>query len=362
MSNLNEKLKESQFRIIKSGMDFTIHNLKNILGDKDYLNLQPIYQRRNVWDRNRKSKLIESFLMNIPVPPIFLYETEYNKYEVMDGRQRLTAIFDYLDNKYGLTGLEYWKEINGLRYADLENPIQRALLRGTISAVVLMAETEDVNRLLFDDVKMILFRRLNTGGVRLNAQELRNALYPGIFNDMLICISQTDNFKLAWDIPVKENYPDGGYKEKLAKNALYRKMGDCELVLRYFGVLETHRGRFKGSMRSILDSTMKYYSKMDKYELTEYKEETLEILQKYANEFEGKPFANPITGRPSKPLYDAMMVAGKLTKLRGNFKQKVISIRQRLQKDKEFYSIITGKGNSTEAIKERVLIVMEMMS
>src|SRR5262249_42554728 len=147
------------------------------------LNLAPIYQRRARWDRKRRSLLIESFLMNIPIPPLFLFENRYNQYEVMDGRQRLETIRDFLENRFALTGMEFWKELNGLRFVDLRPAIQKGLLRRSITAVVLLAETTQPDESA-TDVRMILFRRLNTGGARLNPQELRNALYPGKFNEM----------------------------------------------------------------------------------------------------------------------------------------------------------------------------------
>ena len=73
-------------------------------------NLDPEYQRRHRWSKKRKSLLIESFLMNIPVPPIFLYERDYAQFEVMDGRQRLTALAEFYRNDFALEGLEYWQE------------------------------------------------------------------------------------------------------------------------------------------------------------------------------------------------------------------------------------------------------------
>ncbi|XWK88512.1 MAG: DUF262 domain-containing protein [Phormidium sp.] len=80
------------------------------------MDLQPFYQRRLRWDEKKQSRLIESFLINIPVPPIILFEKEYNFYEVMDGQQRITAIRDFYENKLRLTGLELWSELNGRTY------------------------------------------------------------------------------------------------------------------------------------------------------------------------------------------------------------------------------------------------------
>ncbi|WP_422528616.1 GmrSD restriction endonuclease domain-containing protein [Serratia fonticola] len=95
MSNnisVEEKFAQSQLRVIRTSMDFTLHHLKQSLEDKEYINAAPKYQRRHRWDIKKRSQLIESFLMNIPVPPIFLYENDYNQYEIMDGRQRIDTL------------------------------------------------------------------------------------------------------------------------------------------------------------------------------------------------------------------------------------------------------------------------------
>ena len=100
--SIEQKYADSQLRIVRTTLDFTLHNLQHTLKDRSYINLSPIYQRRTRWDRKRRSQLIESFLMNIPVPPLFLFENAYNQYEVMDGRQRLETIRDFLDSKFAL--------------------------------------------------------------------------------------------------------------------------------------------------------------------------------------------------------------------------------------------------------------------
>ncbi|MFC0219807.1 DUF262 domain-containing protein [Pseudochelatococcus lubricantis] len=74
-------------------------------------NLRPEYQRRLRWDRKKKSKLIESFIMNVPVPPVFLYEKDLGRFEVMDGQQRLNAIAEFFSGKFALDGLEIWKAL-----------------------------------------------------------------------------------------------------------------------------------------------------------------------------------------------------------------------------------------------------------
>lgn len=123
--------------------------------------------------------------MNIPVPPIFLYETDLNRYEVMDGQQRLNAILDFYEDRLSLTGLETWKVLNGLRYSECPPRIRAGLDRRRISANVLLAESIQ-NRREAAFIRRTVFERLNTGGQHLNHQELRNSLYSGSFNNLLI--------------------------------------------------------------------------------------------------------------------------------------------------------------------------------
>ncbi|RNA78453.1 DUF262 domain-containing protein, partial [Staphylococcus aureus] len=90
-----------------------LNTIVSLVESEDYI-LNPEFQRRHRWDATRKSKLIESFIMNVPIPPIFLYEFEYSKYEVMDGLQRLTAISQFYKDEFILQDLGEWKELNPL--------------------------------------------------------------------------------------------------------------------------------------------------------------------------------------------------------------------------------------------------------
>ena len=106
----------------------------NQLKNPNYMDLRPFYQRRPRWDSKTQSLLIKSFIMNIPVPPVFLYERDYNSYEVMDGQQRITAIRDFYANTFKLRGLETWPELNGRSYATLPEKIRAGIDRRSITS------------------------------------------------------------------------------------------------------------------------------------------------------------------------------------------------------------------------------------
>jgi hypothetical protein len=258
---IEQKYADSQLRVVRTNMDFSLHSLKQNVLEDSYINRSPEYQRRHRWDEIKRSQLIESILMNIPVPPLFLFENEYNKYEVMDGRQRLDTLVDYLDNGFPLRGLEFWHELNGKRFRDLSEILQRGMLRRTISAIVLLAETRKTFVDGEQDIRMILFRRLNTGGVTLNPQELRNALYPGNFSKMLQKAARGSTFTRIWGIPAYTAEEKGRIPSDLTKNSLYKSMADCELVLRFFAIQETILENLKGSMRILLDKCMERHQK-----------------------------------------------------------------------------------------------------
>ena len=161
----------------------------------------PEYQRRHRWNEGRKSRLIESFLMNVPVPPIFLYEYDLARFEVMDGRQRLTALMDFYDNSLQLTDLQYWPELNGRTYSTLPSSIRDGIDRRYLSSIILLNETgatEEQAAFL----KKLVFERLNSGGVRLSGQETRNAVYNGPLNDLCLELSQTTELRAMLGTPL----------------------------------------------------------------------------------------------------------------------------------------------------------------
>lgn len=361
-TSLEEKYASSQIQIVRSTIDFTLHTLQQSLKDPNYINLSPEYQRRTRWDRKRRSLLIESFLMNIPVPPIFLFENNYNQYEAMDGRQRLETIREFLDNGFSLGGLEYFKELNGKRFKTLTPTIQRGLLRRSITAIVLLAETTRSSE-SNHDVRMILFRRLNTGGARLNPQEMRNALYPGLFKDMINRLAREDLFCDIWRIPKKTPDEEEQIPGPLIKNALYRNMADCELVLRFFAIRETIESDLKGSIRNILDKCMERHAEDNQKKIDKLEDLFRSCLGTLHRIFDGKAFVLPTTGRPSRPLYDALMVA--ISRNPGDLGKKDAAIRTSLEtalRNPSSYDILVGRGNTVEAINARVTLAETILT
>jgi hypothetical protein len=231
---INEKYAKGDVRIVTEQGRFQLTTIESILDGTDYI-LNPEFQRRHRWDIVRKSRLVESFIMNVPVPPIFLYEVDYSLYEVMDGLQRLTSLYEFYKDKFALTGLEEWEELNGLTYSQLPSQVRKGIDRRYLSSIILLKETaktsEEAQRL-----KQLVFERINSGGEKLEPQETRNALYNGKLNQLCIKLARNELFCRIWEIPepTTEELDGGKLPGELTENPLFKKMTDVELVLRFF--------------------------------------------------------------------------------------------------------------------------------
>lgn len=361
--SLQQKYARSQLRVVRETKDYTLDYLRHALAPGTKLiDISPSYQRRLRWSRKKRSLLIESFLLNIPIPPVFLYERDYNEYEVIDGRQRLQAVSEFLSNNYSLTGLHYWPELNGERFNDLPGVIQKGLLRRSLPAVVLLAETVTPDKDEVD-VRTVLFDRLNTGGEKLNPQELRNALCPGAFNDMLIRAARTSVFTQTWNIPPYTEGEEKEIPEELEKNTLFRTMADSELVLRFFAIRDAIVADRKGSLRRILDRFMKEHARDSESLAKQFEREFIDVLTVLYKTFDGEPFRLLKTDRPSRPLYDALTVALSLEQGYDPLtnKQGVQKSLERALLNQTQYDVLVGRGNTILAVRDRVELARRIL-
>jgi hypothetical protein len=357
------KYAKSQLRVVRETKEYQLDYLKYAMeAGKGLIDTAPQYQRRLRWPQRKRSLLIESFLLNIPIPPIFLFEHDYNEYEVIDGRQRLETIKSFLANNFALTGLKYWPELNRKRFNDLPNVLQKGLLRRSLSAVVLLAETKATGEDELD-VRTVLFDRLNTGGVGLNPQELRNALYPGALNAALIEIARSSPFTDIWGIPRYMPGEETQPSAELLVNTLFQSMADVELVLRFFAIRDALDTDRKGSLRRILDNFMKDNAKASRPVLEGYKNEYQELITKLYGVWGSQLFRIPEIARPSRPLYDALMIA-----LSRNsdlvLEEDTEGIKQRLTNAlarRADYDTLVGRGNTIITIKQRVDLAVSIL-
>ena len=356
-----------EYRLTQERSDFLLPQIYDFVREKRWINLRPEYQRRLVWDRKKKSLFIESLLMNVPIPPVFLYEVDLNRYEVMDGQQRLNAVLEFYENNLKLTGLETWSPLNGLTYNMCPPRIRRGLDRRRVSATVLLAESakEDRQR---DAIRRQVFERLNTGGQTLNPQELRNSLYKGLFNNLLIELAGNRLFDEIWDIPpYEDHYRDDGYiGSELANNRRFRRMGDCEIVLRFLAFRRITK--IKGSVRKILDNCMRDHLDVTTETTAVLRDRFLRNLKTAHAIFGQRTFQVRDTKgrwRHSEPMFDAVMVA--LDTLHAHHERlvvrrmKISSSMNAAVSDEKSYDVMVGKPNTAAAIKERIERVTSLM-
>lgn len=358
-----EKYAVSQLRVVRETKDYQLDYLQHALQPgRELIDISPAYQRRLRWPNKKKSLLIESFLLNIPVPPIFLFERDYNEYEVIDGRQRLDAISSFLNNDYALTGLEYWKELNRKRFLDLPQVLQKGLLRRSLPAVVLLAETKDTPGGELD-VRRVLFDRLNTGGIRLNPQELRNALYPGQLNALLIRLARSQQFTETWGIPAYQAGEESDPPDTLLKNPLFSSLADAELVLRFFALRDATLNGRSGSLRLILDRFMAENANPDSATVSDMANIFNECLSRLRGIFGSETFRLPPTERMSRPLYDALMVALSMDQSI-DMEENASAVRESLKKaltDPDDYDVLVGRGNTIGAVRDRVALAGDIL-
>lgn len=358
-------------RVAYQTTHFFLPQIHDLITSKNTINVRPEYQRRLRWSRAQKSALIESMLLNIPIPPIYLYENAAARYEVMDGQQRLNAILEFLDDTLSLGGLTILSQLNGLKYSLCSPRVRRALDRANVSAIVLLlesdiryaespdAESHDLRRLVFD--------RLNTGGRALLPQEIRNALNPGPLNDALIQMTRLPVFTTVFDIPPYEDSKseDGYENEARQKNTLYRNMKDCELALRFVALRSPEN--IRGAMKQMLDRAME--TKMCEEQAQTLIKDFGERLQFLYDLFETRPFQidsrEEATNRVYAGMYDSAMVAVDHHWPRHpQIRESAAEVRSRLHNavsSDEHYELLTGRRNTADAVRQRLDLFKEIL-
>ena len=282
-------LKEHTYNIVFQESRFYVRQIPSLIGEDAVWNMFPDYQRRSSWNNVQKSKLIESFLLNIPVPPIYLYESEGYSYEVIDGQQRLTAVNDFYLDRFSLTGLESLSPFNGLNYSSCASEIKLILDRSSISANIILYDGGSNGMKHYLDIKRNLFSRLNSGGIQLTNQQLRNAIYPSNFNEILVSLSQYEKFTSAFQIQRASEISGKELSSNLSgRNNLYLSMEDCEIILRFFALRED--SDISEVTTRQLDLLMKKHLEIDEISAAKMEDEFKERLDFLCNLFGERPF------------------------------------------------------------------------
>ena len=355
-----EYLKNTKYRVVYQTTNYLLPQIYDLIAGGYVINIRPDYQRRLRWDNKQKSLLIESLLLNLPIPSIYLYESEFSIYEVMDGQQRLAALREFMDNKLELTGMEMLTSLNGKKFDDLSPLVISVFNRASVTAIVVLMESEfklpPSEKYINNELKRTIFNRLNTGGKSLNAQEIRNALNPGKFNDLLFRLSEFDKFTEVFGIPP---HTEGEVSSERQENKWYADMRDCEFILRFFALSDEEN--LKGPLKTMLDNKMKV-----RIEEAEFESESRRFKSRFRflyHLFDSEPFI--VDGKIALALYDGLMVAiDKLWDQKDTIMNDKARIKKQLQEilsnEEERIKIIGGKGSAT-SIKDRIKILMNLL-
>lgn len=198
------------------------------------IDLQPNFQRNYVWDNGKASRLIESILLHIPLPTVYLAE-DADKEVVIDGQQRLTAITRFMNNEFKLTGLRSFSDLNKKTFKELDKEQQKTIKRGTIRTITFLKDSDE-------ELKFAIFERLNTGAVALNDMELRNCIYRGKYINLIRELADNENFRTV--IGIKE------------ADVRFR---DVELALRFAALYHATYLKYEAPIKTFLNKDAKAY-------------------------------------------------------------------------------------------------------
>ena len=308
----------------------------------DEVDLEPDFQRSFVWKAERQSRLIESLLLRIPIPVFYVAADENENWLVVDGVQRMFTIFNYVTDKFPLNRLEYLEKFNGRRFNDLPRQMQRRIGESELVVNVIDPGTPE-------DVMFNIFHRINTGGITLNGQEIRNALHPGPVRDYLKRLAQSEIFREATDYSVKEN-----------------RMADRECVLRFIAFYIAPWEKYDDNdLNGYLSRTMRKINDMtpeDREVLAKDFEKAMEAAYRiFGSEAFRKRYSRDDSRRRpvSKALFDAWSVElarrlpqeiDRLVEKREVVIDRFISL---INRDRDFETAISSSTSTPQRVKKR---------
>ena len=322
----------------------TVYSLMERLANNE-IDLKPSFQRQGgLWSMEEQSRLIESLMLKIPIPAFYFNASDEDKWIVIDGLQRLTAFQNYLvgsgddcnGEKKTLTGLQYLKDFNGLTFDDLPRQYIRRIKETALIAFTVEKGTPD-------EVVFNIFQRINTGGVQLNPQEIRQALYQGSVTRLIQRMAESEEFLTATQGAISTE-----------------RMLDREYALRFLAfTLLDYKKEYKGNIDNFLIKAMKLVNTYDEKQL-ERIEESFKRIMVYCNHIFGKYAFRRVSeqgrrGRVNKAIFEMWSVC--FSELNEQQMYNLIAKRKAflerfalLQKDREFIADLRS-GKQTSAVR-----------
>jgi len=341
--SVGDDIPKEQRYLRTQAYDKSISDVVAMIESEDIV-LDPEYQRNYVWDNKKASLLVESILLNVPIPVIYVAEDPDSKWNVVDGLQRLYSLKRFFANEFKLKGLEVLSELNGLQYSTLNPKAARILRNGILRIILIFKESHP-------EIKYEIFMRLNRGAIKLKEQELRNCLFRGSLNKLL-----------------KELKVNKLFLEILGLKKPHKRMDDEELILRYFAVSESYdptSGEVKnytGKMKGSLNKFMDLRRNIDDATVSSYKDRFTSTIDKVYQVFGSNAFRKvtehgSFENRPNRSIMDFIMISFE-TKSQDLLVRKKDEIKNLLQTlpatDSEFNLSITISTSDKKQLEYRL--------
>lgn len=300
------------------------------------IKMNPDFQRNVVWKPKQKSRFIESTILQIPIPPFYMKKRSDGSMVIIDGLQRTTALSEYLNNKFALCELEALSELNDKTFQDLEKwdstvstKIEdKQLMFYVLGVSVPMAAVYDI------------FNRINTGGTKLERQEVRNCVFIGNSTVFLKRVVESDIFKKAVDNGVSDN-----------------RMKAREAILRCIAFVIQPISSYQGSIDEFLERAMKKLNAMSSIEIDDLESKTLQTFGLTYDFFGKTNFRIPSKNSRGRINVAVMEVVFNCfwEKECSNFPQKNIVVRSlsNLLKDNDFLDSFRISTSSKSGVSKR---------
>lgn len=337
--NSDETVGIKEYAVTSYGIDYDVEGYVRRLHSGDIV--IPDYQRRYIWDQRRASRFIESLLLNLPVPGIFLYRDRDSEIQlVVDGQQRLQSLKYFYDGQFAdtskvfkLTGLE--TRFDGKTYKELDIADRRRLDNSLIRATVMRQDKPDNEA----TCQYFVFERLNTGGVALASQEIRAAIYWGKFNELLHELNRNSDWRQL-------------YGKKLED----KRKRDEELILRFLA-LYFDGNAYRSPMKGFLNKFMKGNRNLKEYS----RERVVPLFENTVRVIHEKLGRNAF--KPTKSLnaafLDALMIAVARRLESGTMKSDVQDVYVALREDREFIELISDTTSREDRVRRRIELATE---
>lgn len=336
--------------------DFSIREFVTMKGDGELI-IQPSNQRNYVATEQIASALIESVIMCVPIPAIYLAEEKDGSFSVIDGQQRLTTFISFIEGRFPdgkefrLKGLKILKELNRKSFSDLDIELKKKIRSTTLHSIIIKKESSE-------DIKFDIFERLNTGSTKLNEDELRNNVYRGPYIELLKELEENETFHRIVN------------KDEWKKRMEYRGM-----ILRFFAISERSYINYQSPMKQFCNVELRDNRYMIDSKQDTYRQRFLHCLEMVDLVFGDKAFRKYVRSKDGKEgywsqsqlsmaLFDMQMVG-----FRNFTKAQILSKKDQIfegvvdlmSNNTEFEELILIRTSNTDNVKRRFRIYMDLL-